>query len=641
MLVNLENIASVKSSLSPICALDCETTGLSAFKGDRLFSVILSTATHDWYFNFNSYDTGETPFLPGFTLLKEILEDASIKWILQNAKFDMHMLANENLFIKGRVYDLMFLDRIHYNQHMSYNLASITKRWGEFKIETIDEYISEHGLTSKKDYPELGKTEVLKHYERVPLHIMQPYGEQDGRATYNTGIKVLTAISNLDSEIIEESVPKQIEVVMNESDLVKTLFEMEQLGVKVDVEYCKEALNFYFNSIRNIEKEFKDLTGLDFVKGTKVFEEVFSDEQDKWEKTDKGNYRWDASVLSKLSHPAARLALEYSEAKKQSEYFANFLYYSDGDGILHPNFMQNGTATGRFSSSNPNMQNMSSPDKYEEQEDGESYLVRRAIIPRDGYFFAMIDYNQSEFKMFLEYAKAHKLIEEVKGGKDIHQANADIAKVTRKQAKTIGFGLLYGQGVGKLTTSLYKTLGSSAQVAAIYKHMINFMITPEDRRIYATCSADILAHDQPLIRQAMGIKKAVLNASPELRDTLKSIQSVAETRGYIRNFYGRRCQFPDRKFAYRAPNHLIQGTCADMLKLAMNRIGVFLKDYKSRMLLCIHDEIVFEISHDEAHILPKLKQIMEDAYPYKFLPQTAEISYSKINLADKEAWRLS
>ena len=641
MLVSTENLYDVLEDIknSKYLAIDTETLGLSSFKGDSLFSIIISTDNNDYYFNFKDYPEESISPLPRSVIenLREIFLDDTLVFFMQNAKFDMHMLAREGLLIAGKVYDLMFLDRIYFNQHMSYNLTNITKRWGDEKLDIVWEYITKNKLITKTELPEFGKTIEQPHFDRVPFSIMQPYGEQDGRGTLNVGLKILESLKLEDSQLAANVAP-QMQIVENEARLVHTLFRMEQRGVQLDVDYCRKALAHYFGIIKDVEEKFKTATGLDFVKGTTVFEEVFASEKEKWEKTEKGNWKWDADVLSTFKNPVAGLAISWSEAKKQSEYFANFLFYSDANGVLHPDFQQSGTVTGRMSSRSPNMQNLSSPDKYEENTEAALYPVRKALVPRPGYFFAMIDYAQSEYRLFLEYAKANDVIREVLNGKDVHQANADIAGVTRKQAKTVGFGLLYGQGVGKLAYSLFDTMGSSLQVSAMHKKSINFGVTKEDEEIYKTCTPEMLAHDLPLIKKASEIKNLILKTNPAYGDLMKAITNTAKSRKYLRNFYGRRLQFTDSRYCYKAVNHLIQSSCADMIKFAMNEIDAYLLDKESRMLLQLHDELVIEVKEGEEYILPEIKRIMESAYPYKLLPQIAEISWSKESMAQKLKW---
>lgn len=645
MLVSTENLQSIVDTFTQIGSIDTETTGLNSFKNDKLFSIILSDDNgNDNYINFLDYPNEDVKALDRSLIekLRPLLADPNRIWILQNAKFDMHMLAREGLFIAGKIYDCTFLDRIHHNQHMRYNLAEITKRWGDEKLDIVWEYITKNKLISKIEHPTLGKIEEKPHFDRVPLkEYMLPYGEQDGRGTLNVGKKILQAIRAEDAQLIP-SVPKQMQVVENESRLVHTLFRMEQIGVQLDIEFCKQALSHYFELIKKIETNFKNLTGLDFVKGTTVFEEVFANEKDKWEKTEKGNWRWDKAILSTFENPAAKLAADYAEAKKQSEYFANFLFYSDANGVLHPDFQQSGTVTGRLSCRDPNLQNLTNPDKYEKEDDEEhtDFPVRRAFIPREGFFFVMPDYSQVEFRILLDMAQANTTINEVLKGHDVHTATATVSGTSRKEAKTTNFLTAYGGGVVKLAQGLYKgkLKGSKHQLGAIYKQMFRWRLSEDEQKALPSVTPELRQHNEPFIKAAYDIQQSIFRSAPEIKDFLKRVQKAAEDRGYVRNWLGRRYYFTNKKFAYKAPNHLIQGGAAEVIKIAMNRVDEYLKDKESRMLLSIHDELILEVKYGEEFVVDEIKRIMETIYPYKRLPLLVDVEYSYTNLADKSAW---
>lgn len=177
MLVSTENLYDVLEDIknSKYLAIDTETLGISSFKGDSLFSIIISTDNNDYYFNFKDYPEENIVALPKDTIVKlqQALDNVPVVFG-QNFKFDMHMLAREGLLIAGKVYDLMFLDRIYFNQHMSYNLTNITKRWGDEKLDIVWEYITKNKLITKTELPEFGKTIEQPHFDRVPFSIMQP-----------------------------------------------------------------------------------------------------------------------------------------------------------------------------------------------------------------------------------------------------------------------------------------------------------------------------------------------------------------------------------------------------------------------------------------------------------------------------------
>lgn len=176
---------------------------------------------------------------------------------------------------------------------------------------------------------------------------------------------------------------------------------------------------------------------------------------------------------------------------------------------------------------------------------------------------------------------------------DVHQATADLAGVDRKTAKAVNFGALYGQGLLSLAEKL-------------------------------KCTRD----------KAEKLQSAIFTASPELQPFMFKQKNYAEKAGYIVNWYGRRCYFPNRKLAYKAVNSWTQGGCADIVKIAMNKIDALLSDRKSKMVMTVHDDILTEIHESEFELIPKIKDIMETSYPHKNLPMSVTIEHSKRSLAD-------
>lgn len=644
MNVLTHQVSDALGSLGLICSNDSETTGLFPYKGDQLFSLIISTEGWDYYLNFKDY-----PDRPEKALIMEEARpsiDIAFKnpdriWFMQNAKFDLKMYAREQLFIKGKIYDCVFLDRIYFNQHKSYKLKDITKRWGDEKLDIVWNYIEEHKLFETRTCPLTGREEKRPCFEKVPFDIIMPYGEQDGAATLNVGQKILAAIKRSDAD--SPDFPPQMAIVENEAKLVHTLFSMEHVGIKIDQQYCLEAYSYYADICDKTKQEFKALTGIDFVKGDTVFQEVFASEKNLWVKTEKGNWRWDADLMATLKNPAARIVESYAEAKKQHEYFENLIYFADPNWVIHPDYKQAGTVTGRMSCENPNLQNLTNPDKYDDDAEATKYPVRRAFIPRDGFYFASLDYDQIEFRVMLDICRANRLIKEVLAGKDVHTATADLAGCTRKDAKTVNFLTIYGGGVAKLTMNLFKgkTVGSQAHIGAIFKDMNGWRKSDVEVEAAKTLTQEMIDINTPLIEKAYGIQQSIFRAAPEMKDTMKAMQRAAETRGWVFNQYGRRYQFPDKRFAYSAPNHIVQGTSADILKFVMNEIHAYLADKESRLLLTIHDELVFEIRHGEEFVIEGIKTIMENFYKYRALPLTVGIEFSMKSLADLEPWPLN
>ena len=267
-------------------------------------------------------------------------------------------------------------------------------------------------------------------------------------------------------------------------------------------------------------------------------------------------------------------------------YYSSFLHLLGGDGRLRATINQAGTESGRFSYMNPNLQNIPKQD-----EDGLEFYVRKCFIPAPGFTLYSIDYQQQEFRLMLDYAGDKKLIHAINNGADVHQATADLIGISRNQAKTINFGLLYGMGVEKLA----KALGLTE-------------------------------------KEARDIKLDYFGKLPLVERFIRSVTKTGEARGFIYNWMGRRCYIEKKEWAYILPNHLIQGSGADVIKDAMNSIDHFLKPYESRMVLQVHDELVFEIKKGEEEIVEPIKKIMEDVYqPRNGMKLTCSTEFSTVS----------
>jgi DNA polymerase-1 len=352
----------------------------------------------------------------------------------------------------------------------------------------------------------------------------------------------------------------------------------------------------------------------------------------KYPKTEKGNACFNEGVLDQLTGPLGEIIKDYRHGyKKANTYYANYLYLADSrDDCIHENFRQGGTSFGRMSCSDPNLQNC---NKVEESE--EKYLVRRCFVPRDGFTFFMLDYQAQEYRLMADYAGEMDLIEQVIGGLDLHQATANMMGVTRKEAKTINFSLLYGSGIAKLAMSLFNPSVDEEVLKKIQKYAFEQRSVDRIGTLLSLDRATVI-HNLEELDKAKAMKDLYFSKLPKVEQFISQVKAVAITRGFVCNWMGRKSHFPDPKWAYKAPNALIQGGSADIVKKAMVDIHEFLRNKKSRMVLQVHDEIIFEIPKEEYSIVPELKRIMEDAYPHKYLPMKVEVDYSETSWQDKK-----
>lgn len=587
-------------------AVDTETTGLNPYQSDSLFSIIFGGEKGVWYLNFNPYENLPENFILDNShieiLQKEIFNDTKRRYFFHNAKFDLAFLHKRGLVVSGRIHDTKSIHRLIDNEaFQKFSLENCAKVAGFNKSEAVEEFIAENDLWDWEQVPGRDKRTKKKYYDAVPFDIMSSYGLTDGKITYGLGMWQLARLRELENEAKNIALPGYGRIYQNECELTTTVFEMEKRGVQLDIDYCKRAVDIETKRLDGYCDEFKTLTGKDLEISPKLFAEIFSGEEITFGKptaTGKQNPVFDSDALSGFKHPAAQTILKYRDTKSTLDFFQGFLYFADSSGVIHTSFHQDGTVTGRFASSNPNLQNLK---KDTEESLKEEVVTRRAIVPRKDFCFAMFDYDQMEYRLMLDYTGSKALIDKVLGGLDVHQATADVAKVTRAQAKTTNFAVLYGSGLLRLSRTL--KIG---------------------------------------IEEAERLRNAIFDAAPEIKELIEEQIYLADTRHYIVNWVGRRCRFPliqtDRgkiRMSYKAVNSLIQGGCADIVKIAMNKIASFLQDKRSKLVLTIHDELVIETHRDELAILPEIKRIMETAYPHRHLPLTVGVEHSFRSLADK------
>lgn len=638
MIVGRSSFLKVLDVLSGQKRLGCdtETTGLRAYHGDRLFSLIISTSpTEGFYFNFQAYEGLDPEFLLTnwhLEQLKVLFAQPDILWLFTNAKYDLSILANEGITVAGEIHCTIDIGRVEYNEHFGkepYGLASSMERIGLKKDESVEQYIEAHKLFENRLIPGKAEKEKIKFFNRVPFEIISPYGITDACGTFAVGDYQERSIA-AQSASVPSGVPTVSNVLRNERRLTKTVFRMEQVGVRIDREYCVRAARYEADRATKASHAFKTETGRDYKASPKLFAEVFASEKDKWEYTEEGNPSFKSEVLKHFESPAAKLVQELRDAKSKVDFYNGFLYHADKNGDVHPNFKSGGTAHGRFSSSNPNFQNLTSEDlivcracrKGHEaitascEKCGSTDLefaefhVRRAIIPRPGFVLIMPDYDQVEYRLMFELAcrlvgYETQIVKEIKNGKDPHQAAADLVcamgtSLTRSRAKNGNFALLYGSGDGKLA----KTIGGT-------------------------------------LEEARALRQSIFSVAPEIKIFIKAVMAAAE-RGakpeerFIFNWLGRRCHFPVRAYSYRAPNYLVAGGAADITKVAMNGIDEYLLPLKSRMIMTVHDELPTEVHESEIMTVPRqVKHIMESAFTSKYLPLTCGMEWSEKSLADK------
>lgn len=498
---------------------------------------------------------------------RPVLEHGGIRKIGQNLKFDYQVMAVYGVRLGGELWDTMLA---HYliDPDTRHNMDALSETYLGYRPVSITELIGKKG----KDQGTM---------RDVDVQLASNYAAEDADITLQ--------LKNRFAPLLEEA---QLEKLFHEVEmpLVEVLSDMELEGVKIDTGVLAEFSKDLELQIRQKEAEIQELAGMKFNVGSPkqlgdvLFEVLKLDPKAK--KTKTGQYKTDEEVLSALAPkaPIAQAVLDYRQAQKLKSTYVDALptMINSKTGRVHTSYNQAVAATGRLSSNNPNLQNI--PIRTELGRE-----VRKAFIPRGPeYTLLSADYSQIELRIITAISGDAAMREAFVQGHDIHAAtaakvyNVPLEEVTsdlRRNAKTVNFGIIYGISAFGLSQRLGIGRSEAAQLIEQY---------------FATY--------------------------PRIKAYMTEIVDSAREKGYVETLLGRRRYIRDihsanatvRGFAERnAINAPIQGTAADMIKLAMIRIHAEMRQrkLKSRMILQVHDELVFDAHLDE---LEELKQLVED-----------------------------
>jgi DNA polymerase-1 len=358
----------------PKLGLDTETYGLR-FE-DKPFSIIIS-ADQDYYFNFHMYPGLAADYILPISHVEQmrpLFENSMATWFIHNAKFDINMLRKLGVQITGKVHCTYTGERLCKNDYMPgmYSLALCASRHFEVgKDDLVEKVISSQKLYTVEKVP--GKKKVFKNKQfwKVPWNVIVPYGERDARLHKQLGHLQENRFKELQLE----------EFAAKEMALTPVCADIEYNGVKVDMNYIDVAIAHEEENIFKAEKEFEKVAnGWVFKDSNKWLAEVFDDMGLDYPKTEKGNPSFNSEALEKLKHPIAQAILKIRHHEKYlGTYYSSFKYFADENDMIHPSMNQAGTATGRFSYSEPNLQNVPKEDDPEYEK--AKFNVRRCFIP--------------------------------------------------------------------------------------------------------------------------------------------------------------------------------------------------------------------------------------------------------------------
>lgn len=586
-----EKFSSIYDLISkhPKISIDLETTGLDPYKSkDKLCGVSVSfDGITGYYLPFRHYLT-ESQNLD-MKLCHKFFDrviETNRKVILFNSKFDLKMLLMDNIDLRV----LQFVDTMILAHFYDENLPKKSLKYLASKF--VDSNAADEEVALKK----LFRKRKLTRYSDFSATEIESYASKDSVLTYKL------------FEFLFPKLDKRcFDILKVEHDLVRVLIDIENYGIKVDLKYISDRVGIELPKIKSLETEIFGITKCEFnilsnKQLTGVMNSIGIYSPIKTEKT--GSQIWNDEVLLGIDNSISQLIREYRSRSKLKSTYLDPIFEKNDNGIIHTDFKSLGTRTGRFSCVNPPLQTIPkysividekeflknsiikglSDHVFRLSKDGsevsdEETFVRNCFISRNQSYLLDSDYSQIEGVVFAELADDEEMILFSKE-EDLHESvsielfgDTDDKlkkKMNRQFAKYVQFGILYGMG----NTSLAKMIGISEDAARKFRSM------------YFSRFSKVKQFQRKVISDVIDM-------------------------GVVYTYFGRPRHL-SRDEAYKGINSIVQGTCADMLKISMIKLHNFLKSTKSHILLSIHDELLFEIHESEINLIPEIERIMTD-----------------------------
>ena len=560
-----------------IC-FDTETTSLDAMNAE-LVGLSFSYVEGEAYYLPLEEDRKEAQAL--LEILRPVLENPAILKIGQNIKYDLLVLKNYGIEVKGTLYDTLLA---HYliEPEGKHGMDWLAQQYLQYKPVSITELIGKKGK-GQGNMRDVDEDEVTA------------YASEDADIT-------LRLKGKLDPILLSNGLKKLVEEV--ENPLIRVLTDMEFEGVRIDTGSLAELSVTLEQESKEIEKRVYELAGVRFnlaspkQLGEVLFEKLKLDPKAK--KTKTGQYATGEEILSKLAdeHEIAEAILEYRQMVKLKSTYVDALptMINSKTGRIHTTYNQFVAATGRLSSINPNLQNI--PIRTARGRE-----IRKAFVPRDeNYVLLSADYSQIELRLMAAFSQDESMLEAFRTGRDIHATTAakifkvpldEVTTDMRRKAKTANFGIIYGISAFGLAQRLSIPRGEAKEIIDAY------------------------FTEFPAVKQYM-------DGAIEKARTQEYVETILGRRRYLRDINSRNMTM--RGFAERnAINAPLQGSAADLIKVAMIHVHDWMKKekLKSKMILQVHDELVFDAYKDEVELLKKnIPGLMSNAIP---LPVPIEV----------------
>ena len=518
---------------------------------------------------------------------KKQMATPHIDKIMHNATYDAGWLRAEGVEVQGRIIDTMIAAPLVDENRFSFSLNNLGRDYlGERKNETLLR-------AAAKEWGIDPKGEMWK----LPPKYVGSYAEQDATLT-------LKLYERLSIEIVKQELSHIFDL---ETSLIPLMIDMREKGVRVDLDKADLVRKDLRSKVRDYKAEIKRKTGIEIEPWASASVATVFDKLDLiYPKTETGSPSFTKQYLNAHPHEVAKMIVKLREFDKADSTFIDSIMRHEHKGRIHTEFHQlrsddGGTVTGRFSSSNPNLQQFPARDPDIKK------AIRGLFLPEEGEKWGSFDYSSQEPRLLVHFASAvperfkHNVVDTIveeynSGDVDLHQMVADLAGISRKEAKVVNLGIMYGMGVGKLSNQLDITTQQAKELLDSHKLSVPFV-----KQLATMASQRAEEHGQ--IRTILGRKCRFhlweprsfgYNKPLRLEEAKKEYGNVGTLK---------------RAFTYKALNKLIQGSAADQTKKAM--VDCYAEGLKP--LLTVHDELCFSIESQEQ--ADRIVQIMETGLP--------------------------
>jgi DNA polymerase I len=549
--------------------------------------------------------------------LRPILESENYPKALQNAKFDRSILRCQGIKLTGVVFDTMLASYV-LNPETSHSLSELSKKYlgivakSYKELVAKDKTIADISIREVADYCGMDVYTTFQLVEKLTAELdkqdLRTPTEETGFFTESAGHNEVFSSKNPVSGHPSKSLHRLLLEV--EQPLEPILAEMEYCGIRIDSAYLQELSQQLEKRLAELEENTYQAAGRKFNLGSpkqlsEILLEKIPDEFQKKSRKTKTGYSTDAAVLDKLQgdHPIVDDLLEHRTLSKLKSTYVDALpqLVRADTGRVHTDFNQAATGTGRLSSSNPNMQNIPIRTEFSRQ-------IRKAFLPEPGWLMVSADYSQIELRILAHLSQEPVLIEAYQNNRDVHTVTAqllfekeEITPDERRFGKTINFGVIYGMGAIKFGKSMGKSAADGKKFIERfnqrYSKVFEYLEQVKKEAIALGYVSTILGRRRYLNFERLSDLKGT-NPEAIHPDRLKSLTKN------------------DAQSLRAAANAPIQGSSADIIKLAMIEVNKILQNYQARLLLQVHDELIFEVPPDEwEELQPKIKDAMENALP--------------------------